>query len=310
MPSGKKTSSRSPASGAARANAPVSPSFPALPIPDFDPTDFQRLCTEAEAAAKEGIKAFASVQAACDETRNQGALDALAIGERAAAAAEVMTVASDSWQRWLTALNHWKSAYDAWHAGERRSRRLRFEQLSQSCNWTITGTWPEPVLNRIVFLTVDEQKDKAAVNGRPIAGLPTAERLARAVADEIAALQQQLAQPDAFISQLWKAYSARTQNPQAGVQVSELIAEMTWQRQSKAFQRDPRSELYRGYSLAQFRADLTHYLSSGAPPFSSSGKSFELHIAGGSFAQDGIYMYFPQTDRLATCGRLTFQPVA
>lgn len=310
MPSGKKTPSRSPGSGASQANAPASLSFPTLPIPDFDPTEFQRLCAEAEAAAKEGVKAFAAMQAACDETRNQGALEALAQGERAAAAAEAVSVASNSWQRWLTLLNNWKSAYDIWHAGERRSRRMRFEQLSQSCNWTITGTWPEPVLNRIVFLTIDELKDKAAVNGRPVAGLPTAERLARAVADEITTLQQQLTQPEAFISQLWKAYSARTQHPQTGVQVLELIAEMTWQRQSKAFQRDPRSEFYRGYSLAQFRADLTHYLASGAPAVSSGGKSLELHIAGGSFAQDGIYMYFPQTDRLATCGRLTFQPVA
>ena len=46
------------------------------------------------------------------------------------------------------------------------------------------------------------------------------------------------------------------------------------------------------------------------PPIDEGGKSYELQVVGGSFAQDGIYMYFPQTDRLATCGRLTFQPLA
>ena len=150
----------------------------------------------------------------------------------------------------------------------------------------------------------------ATVNGRLVAGKPTAERLANAVAEEFAVLQQNLTAPETFIAQAWKAYAVRSSNSHTGVQVHDLLAELTWQRQSKGFQRDPRADLFRSYPLAQFRADLTQYLASGASPIDEGGKSYELQVVGGSFAQEGIYMYFPQTDRLATCGRLTFQPLA
>jgi hypothetical protein len=161
-----------------------------------------------------------------------------------------------------------------------------------------------------VFIAVDEKQDRATVNGRLVSGKPTAERLANAVGDELAALQDHLTAPETFIAQVWKAYAACSSNSHTGVQVHKLLAELTWQRQSKGFQRDPRADLFRSYPLAQFRADLTQYLALGAPPINDSGNSYELQVVGGSFAQDGIYMYFPQTDRLATCGRLTFQPIA
>lgn len=309
MSGSKKKSSKAPSRSA---STPVvaKPTLPILPVPDFDPAAFTQLCAEVESLVKDNGKSLTTLQSICEEVRARGPLEALAQGERTAAAAELLQNLSAGLPRYLALNNELQAAIDSWQGGERRSRRSRFEQIAQACSWQIGGAWPEPVINRVVFIAIDEQKDRATINGRPVAGKPTAERLANAVAEDIASLQQNLTPPDTFIAQVWKAYSARSSNSPNGIQVNDLLAELTWQRQTKGFQRDPRADLFRGYSLAQFRADLTNYLAAGAPPFSDAGKSFELQVVGGSFAQDGIYMYFPQTDRLATCGRLIFQALA
>jgi hypothetical protein len=45
------------------------------------------------------------------------------------------------------------------------------------------------------------------------------------------------------------------------------------------------------------------------PPARDGKQTYALEVAAGSFAQDGVFMFFPQTERLASCGRLTFQPL-
>jgi hypothetical protein len=97
--------------------------------------------------------------------------------------------------------------------------------------------------------------------------------------------------------------------PGKGVPVFDVLRGLLLLRQSKRFHRDPRAEAFRPYPAAQFRADLTHYLASGAAPVQEGRARYQLEIAAGSFAQDGLFMFFPQTERLGTCGRLTFQPM-
>jgi len=282
-------------------------SIPILPIPDFDPGGLTTICGSVDASIKDMIKRLNMLQKACEEIKNQGPLEAMARGDRTGSVVRAVSELTAAMPGVLAEVSQLKAQVDAWCAGERRSRRSRFEEIARVLQWKLIGSWPEPVVNGIVFVSLDEPKDRAAINGRAFSGDLTAERIALAVAAELASLQQNLTEPAEFVAQVWKAYSARTTGPGAGVLVHDVLAELTWQRQSKGFQRDPRTDLFRGYSQAQFRADLTNYLAAGAPPMTVAGKSYELQVVGGSFAQEGIFMYFPQTERLATCGRISFQ---
>src|SRR4029077_2972007 len=147
------------------------------------------------------------------------------------------------------------------------------------------------------------------INGQRIKGTATAERIASAIAHELEILRKDRTEPAEFISSMRKAFARIGESAVKGVAVHDILREIVWQRQSKAFQKDPRPELFKGYSVSQFRSDLTYYLASGAPRVKDGNTEYELEIQGGSFASDGIFMYFPQTDRLATCGRLKLRPV-
>jgi hypothetical protein len=194
-----------------------------------------------------------------------------------------------------------------WRAAERGSRRPRFEGLAKDHGWKVMGNWPEPVIGGVVFLVVEDSKDKATVNGRPFSGLPTAERLAAHVETELKDLERHKTDPEKFIAELWQAYASCDGKVSEGVLVFDLLREMMLLRQSKKFQRDPDASHFRSYPVAQFRADLTAYLAAGSPPVRDGSKQLTLEVVGGSFAENGLFMYFPQTDRLATCGRLTFR---
>lgn len=197
---------------------------------------------------------------------------------------------------------------EEWRGAERRSRRNRFEEGVRGQGWSLVGNWPEPVVEHTVFVVFDQAKDSATVNGRSVPGMPTAENLLAAVAQEVELLVRNRTAPEEFILQVWKAYCAAGGQPGQGVPVFDLLRALVWARQNKRFQRDPRSEFFRPYPLAQFRADLTHYLGSGMPLARDGKQAYALELAAGSFAQDGLFMYFPQTERLASCGRLIFQP--
>ncbi len=192
---------------------------------------------------------------------------------------------------------------------ERRSRRGRFEEAVAVRGWGLIGTWPEPVIQQVIFVVVDEVKETATVNGKGLGGTPTAERLLAAVADELGVLERDSTEPFPFATEIWKAYEAAGAEPDRGVAVFDLIKSLVWARQSKRFQRDPRAETFRGYPLAQFRSDLTRYLAASAPPVTVGRECYRLEVTAGSFAQDGLFMYFPQTERLGTCGRITFRRV-
>lgn len=194
-----------------------------------------------------------------------------------------------------------------WRSAERGSRRVRFEAAAKALAWNMVGSWPEPVINGYIYLVVDEEKGKATVNGRSVQGQLTAERLVLETQADLKQITLNLAKPVDLVSAIWKAFRALDAKVGDGVLVFDLLRELLWQRQAKKFQRDPNASQFRPYPLAQFRADLTHYLEAGAPTLKDAGKNYTLDIVGGSFAEDGIFMYFPQTDRLATCGRLTFR---
>jgi hypothetical protein len=279
----------------------------ALPaVPDFNQAALQEAAGQLEEQLGSVTRASIALLTACHELKANDPLQRLAYSDLGRRAMEAIAQVESVLPAYAPMLKAIKGELDQWHAGERRSRSSRFEAAARSLHWTIVGSWPEPAIQGIVFVVVDEPKDRATMNGRSLAGVPTVENLVTAVVEELERLDKNRTGPEDFIAGVWKAYQACGDVGTTGVPVFDLIAKLTWLRQTKSFQRDPRQDLFREYPLAQFRADLTHYLASGAPPYTEGGKSHRLEIVGGSFAQDGLFMYFPQTSRLATCGRLIF----
>lgn len=276
------------------------------PLPDFDSAAFDDTCTKLADTGSSLVKRLTTLLATAQETAKSGALQSLSASETSHQLPSLLEELNDSMRQSTQLLNAFRTQFTDWRNAERRTRRARFEKLVVSREWNLVGSWPEPVVRGIVFVSVDDAKDKALINGRPLSS-PTAERLVQVVAAELDALNKGLTAPSEFGSQAWAAFKACGATPGEGIAVHDLLARMTWHRQSKPFQRDPRQETFRGYPVAQFRADLTSYLASGCPPVTDSKNQYELEMAGGSFAQDGIFMYFPQSDRLSTCGRVTFK---
>ncbi len=283
-------------------------SLPVQSIPDFEPAELKRQAEAVAQDCKVAIRALQEILSACEIIGGENTLQVLATNDKTASLGKTLNELQTEFAKYGTGLSRLHDFYESWRSGEKRSRRARFEALVRAMQWKLVGNWPEPVVNGIVFVNVDESKDQATVNGRAIARPITSERLIAAAYTELSELTTHLTPPPEFAASLWKAYRARGVQPPDGIGVLDLLAELTWQRQGKSFQRDPRTESFRGYPVSQFRADLTHYLESQSPPVSEAGKTFVLDVVGGSFAQDGVFMYFPQTDRLATCGRLSFRP--
>lgn len=306
MASAKQKKTKTAAVNTLSQTAPQTTGVPPQPIPDFDPGIFLAMSDEMDMSGKALQKLLAGIFALCDQTKKVGALQALANSESAARMSGTLAEAEALAKQFVSVVTRFRAGMGQWKAGERRSRRARFERLAGAMQWKLTGSWPEPVIEGIVFVVVDDHKDRATVNGHSLTS-PTAERIVAQVASDLNELTANRTPTAEFGVALWHAYKLCGGVPGTGVLVYDLLSELTWQRQSKPFHRDPRQELFRGYSLAQFRADLTHYLSTGPAPIVEGGKSLELEIVGGSFAQDGMFMYFPQSDRLATCGRVTFK---
>jgi len=282
--------------------------LPAAAIPDFDDGAALESLNGFDPLARTLIRHLGSILAVGEEARRSGLVRTLASSEQAWRMTTAVAEVENAIQACATSLRPLSNGLEAWKEGERRSRRSRFERIAVEMGWKVIGSWPEPVIEGIVFVGVEELKDRASINGRPVTA-PTAERIADRVATELQQLAEHQTAPAEFAASVWRAYKSAGGSPGHGILVRDLLAEIVWLRQSKAFQCDPRQDLYRGYSAAQFRADLTNYLSAGAPPAEEAGKQYELEVVGGSFAQEGLFMYFPQSDRLATCGRLTFKSV-
>lgn len=200
-----------------------------------------------------------------------------------------------------------QSVLGKWSTSEASSRKTRFEAIAKRQCWNVVGNWPEPVVEGIVFVVVDEKKNSATVNDVTVSGLPTAELLAVEVYRQLDELRRNVTDPAKLVTDIWRAYKSIGGKPDDGVLVFDLLKELVWMRQSKRFAKNPTASLFKDYPTAQFRADLTSYLSTGSPLFQDGSNKYSLDIVGGSYAENGLYMYFPQTKRLATCGRLTFR---
>lgn len=280
-----------------------------LPIPDFDPAAFDRLLKEVTNRLLSLARRTGELAGTLDTLLRDGSLVSLSQAKTPGdiagdAAAIVPDMVKDAQE-----LERVAATIKRWEISERRSRRARFEEIARRRGWDLVGAWPEPVVDGIVFIKVDEDRNRAFINGQALPGNPTAERLADLAAGEMGELMRGRPEPTTFVAEVWAAFRECGVAAGQGLNVHRLLRELLWLKQTKVFRVDPRQDGFRPYPMAQFRANLTHYLALGAPTFKDSGTEYRLEAVGGSFAQDAVFMYFPQTGRLASCGRLTFRAV-
>lgn len=276
---------------------------------DFDSDGMIALCSHAQTIGKQAVSALSQLVKTCEEIQREGIPNAFTNSDLSPRLKQLIEQSQQVIPKVPTLLVELATLTDDWRANEGRTRRSRFEEIAKQLNWKVIGSWPEPVIEQVVFVVVNDSNSQATINGQKIKGTATAERIASAIAHELETLRKDRTEPVEFISSMRKAFARIGESAVKGVAVHDVLREIVWQRQSKAFQKDPRPELFKGYSVSQFRSDLTYYLASGAPPVKDGNTEYKLEIHGGSFASDGIFMYFPETDRLATCGRLKFRSV-
>jgi len=278
-------------------------------IPGGDDEGIASACSSAQTLAKPLLAALLQLVKTCEQIQRSGVTTAFAKDDLSPRLKESIEKTQKDIPTLPTSLLQLTELIESWRGNEVRTRRTRFEKIAEQQGWQIYGSWPEPVVEKVVFIVVNDSTGQVTVNGQRVKGTPTAERIAFSVADELQNLRKAQTEPSEFGSGLRKAFISAGGSPEKGVAVFDLLRGMVLQRQSKAFHRDPKQELFKGYSVAQFRNDLTAFLATGAPRIKEGNTEYELEIQGGSFASEGIFMYFPQTNRLATCGRLTFRPI-
>ena len=120
----------------------------------------------------------------------------------------------------------------------------------------LVGAWPEPVVDGIVFIKVDEDRNRAFINGQALPGNPTAERLADLAAAEMGELLRVRPEPTAFVAEVWAAFRECGVAAGHGLNVHRLLRELLWLKQTKGFRVDPRQDGFRPYPMAQFRARI------------------------------------------------------
>src|SRR6266852_1136675 len=179
--------------------------LPVAAIPDFDDAALLRSFNEFDAVARALMRHLASIQATGDEARKNSLIRTLATSEHAGQLVAAVAEAESALQACSTSLLPLRNGLEAWKAGEHRSRRTRFERIATGMGWKVIGSWPEPVIDGIVFVALDELKDRATVNGRAVVA-PTAERLADHVAVELEQLTTHRTSPTDFVASIWQAY--------------------------------------------------------------------------------------------------------
>jgi len=189
---------------------------------------------------------------------------------------------------------------------ERSSLQQRFLEKVSQRGWTVQGNWPEPVVEQVIFVKVDPDRGKAIVNGRSLGSL-SLDQLLKAIETERDVLLRKDFDPAKWLVELSRAYDKakreRALPDGEPIPVFDILAQIVWARQGEKFFRNPSLDNFVAYSVAQFRADLTRTLASEVTDTTDGRR---LEISTGSFAKHTIFMYFPTTRHLGSCGRIAF----
>lgn len=186
----------------------------------------------------------------------------------------------------------------------------RFMERITQRGWTVQGDWPEPVVDQVIFVKVDSSRGKAVVNGRSL-GSFSLDQLVKAIEIERSALLTKDFDSAKWLDELSRAYdrarAVRGLPDGEAIPVFDILPQIVWARQDGKFFHNPSAQNFLPYSLVQFRADLTRTLASD---ITQTADGRQLEISSGSFTKDTIFMYFPTTRHLGSCGRIAFSQKA
>lgn len=193
---------------------------------------------------------------------------------------------------------------------ERSTLQQRFLEKVSQRGWTVQGNWPEPVIDQVIFVKVDTKRGKTVVNGRSLASFSLAQLL-KAIEAERDTLLRKDFDPAKWLAELSTAYdrarSLRGLPNGEPIPVFDIVPQIAWARQEEKFFHNPSAENFLPYSVVQFRADLTRTL---AADITQTAGGRRLEISSGSFVKDTIFVYFPITRHLGSCGRIAFSQKA
>jgi len=192
------------------------------------------------------------------------------------------------------------------HTQQLSTLEHRFRQEVEKHGWSLQGSWPEPVVEQVVFVKIVPEAGKIFINDRVIPWCPI-EELVVEIDKERSELCPSSFSPLAWLSEVCRAYDKVVANLELSkgepVPVFDVLAQIVWGRQDKKFFSDPSRENFKDYSVKEFRANLTHALASG---ITTTDDGRRLDISAGSFSRQTIFMYFPSTRHLGSCGRIAF----
>jgi hypothetical protein len=198
-------------------------------------------------------------------------------------------------------------------ADELRTQQLsglehKFRKEVERHGWSLNGSWPEPVVEEIIFIKVIPEVGKIIINDRTIPWCHVEEIVAE-IEKERADLSKDTLDPSKWLSEVCRAYDkalVKLGLPKGEpVPVFDVLAQLVWGRHDHRILADPSQENFKAYSAKEFRADLTRALASG---ITTTADGRRLDISAGSFSRQTIFMYFPSTRHLGSCGRIAFSP--
>lgn len=219
---------------------------------------------------------------------------------------EASTRLSAAWSLLQENLSNAPSRYVSLWQAATDSFATRISVALADKGWQVIGDPTRPVVEGIVFLSVDSAKPEVKVNGTTVKDL-TVGAIVALTAEALERIKSQRTAVAPFLSALERAYDDQIGSSavQTGgqVHVSAVYQRLLLGRQSKAFVRDCRVENFREYPMEAFRADL--YQALNGESVTPSGR--RLHVASGSDTDGAIFMVVPSLGRTGYVGRLWFE---
>jgi hypothetical protein len=129
-----------------------------LPVPGFDSGILRKSIGDALPKAQTASRELESLRRLLEALAAPDVLQALATSDSGPGVEAGLAHLRAELPALLSDLERVAEQIAEWRGAERRSRRARFEEAAARRGWALAGSWPEPVVQHVVFVAVDEAK--------------------------------------------------------------------------------------------------------------------------------------------------------
>jgi hypothetical protein len=187
---------------------------------------------------------------------------------------------------------------------------LQTEAFCREHDLQLWGAFPDYIVNGTVYVGIDGKHMKATINDFSCPLFPVM-TVFQALADEVTRIKGEHFDACQFAAGLEAAHQAcvsrkaeRTLLTQR-ISIFEILAELSFQNQPKAFLANPIRERFKSYSQYRFRTDLFRLLLARDVQLIASQR---LVLEPTSVAEDGLFMYLPALGRCSFVGHVVLNP--